>query len=412
MRSAGSWLLASLLAFVLAWVPSSSFAAACKKYSISGQYASTSQAATCASYGAAALGGNYSSYEIVAGYICVAHGSYVDVQGNKKDVSASGDITEVDSADCPDDCQTKSKTVQSSGWYDVGTTQNAAVQIIGCTGGSCEVIYDGYSATSSALVAGVKHYYAQGAYIYTGASCTPGTGNAAPAGTETVPNDSCPTGSAQGTVNGAVVCAPSADTNTIPAGQNSTEKTTTETKADGSTVSTNVKSVRNTDGSITTTTTVTTTGTDGTVSTAVNAVTTGGTGGTAAGSDTSTSTDSGSDSTDATGCEANPSGSGCGGDGAAVGSLYDKAETQTWEQLLVANWQAMQATPIVVGLTGFFTVPGMGGSCPTVPLSIAYLKVSTEFDFQCSATGRTVLDVFKYCFLFVCAFFAFRLIAE
>lgn len=409
------WLLAFALAVAVGLVPLSAFAASCKEYSITGQYKTKSQAATCAAYGQAVLGSKYQSYEIRNGYICWATGQYTDQYDRVHTVDASGDINEQDSQDCPDDCTGKAKTTQSTGWYDFGTTPNSPPQVIGCTSASCEVVYDGMSASGSALVKGEKHYYGQGSYIYTGASCTPGTGAAAPAAADTVPLDTCPDGSAKGTLNGKVICAPSADTNSMPGGVTQTDKVTTETKPDGTVVKTEVKQQLNSDSSVTTTTTITTTATDGTTSTSVSSSTTGGAGGTAAGSTGSNSgSGSGTDTggTDPTGCEANPSGSGCGGDGAAVGSLYEKGEQRTWEQVMVQNWQAMQATPIVAALGGFFTVPGMGGSCPVIPLSIPFLKLSAQFDFQCSETGRNILEVFKYCFMFVCAFFAFRLIAE
>lgn len=99
----------------------------------------------------------------------------------------------------------QSGTSFSSGWYDMGTSQDG-MSATGCTSDGCTVSFSGSSPAGTALVGGVTHYYAQGGYDYLGGDkgqCTPG---GLPTTIGAKPADSCPSGQTVVVVDGATKC--------------------------------------------------------------------------------------------------------------------------------------------------------------------------------------------------------------
>lgn len=96
-------------------------------------------------------------------------------------------------------------TLLHSGFYDVGTNPavNAGTPREGfppfhpCSGG-CEVEYTGGDVAWRSLVGGVYHYYAEGSYSHTGATCT---GDAPPSSAVSIPAPTC--GADQSLVTGS-----------------------------------------------------------------------------------------------------------------------------------------------------------------------------------------------------------------
>lgn len=322
--------------------------------------------------------------------------------------------------------------VASSGYYDVGTSQGNSPVILACTG-SCETIFDGTSPAGSALVGGVKHWYAQGSYSTTGNTCTVGSSNAGPdvstVAEASLPASTCGAGQVLGTVNGVPTCAaggagtgqPSTPTDaTVTATQ-----TSSVTNADGSVTKTVVTTITYPDGSKETSTTTTTTNTDGSQSSTTTqtgcaggggngtggcpgSTSSGGSSGSGSGSGSGTGTGTDPSQTDQP-CTANPSAAGCGGTAAAVTSGY-AAKSDTMAGVLGAARDTVLASPAGSAMASFFTVSG-GGGCPTWSASVPMLGTLT-INQLCSEWAGTALLGLRTALLLVASFFAFRVAFE
>lgn len=105
-------------------------------------------------------------------------------------------------------------------------------------------------------------------------------------------------------------------------------------------------------------------------------------------------------------CEQNPSASGCGGEGAAIGELYaDNPATLT--EVLTGFRSAALGTPIGSAVDGFFTVSG-GGACPTYQTTIPYIEADVNLDVFCDEWVADALAFLQAAIMVVCSFFAFR----
>lgn len=144
----------------------------------------------------------------------------------------------------PNECDATAGQVVSSGMYDLGTDSNATPPTTTCDG-TCELSYTGSGVVARQLVGGEWHYFSEGSYTRTAASCAE---NTAIAGGDSLPPPSCdPATQDQGTVNGRFVCL-----------ERTTTKTTTSdtvTNPDGSTTTTTVEADTATGEQTTTTTT-------------------------------------------------------------------------------------------------------------------------------------------------------------
>lgn len=105
-------------------------------------------------------------------------------------------------------------------------------------------------------------------------------------------------------------------------------------------------------------------------------------------------------------CEQNPSASGCGGEGAAIGELYTDNPTTLTEVLTAFRGSALN-TPIGSAVGGFFTVTG-GGACPTFQTTIPYIEADVSLDVFCDEWVADALAFLQAAVLLVCSFFAFR----
>lgn len=304
---------------------------------------------------------------------------------------------------CIPDCTAK-QTV-SSGYYNIGANQGASPRLLGCKG-LCEVIFDGTSPAGSALVGGVKNWFAKGEYIATGGTCPAAlAGTELPATQGTIPEDSCAPGDAKGTLNGQTVCVKQSGSDagkqtdesknkekttvdktvtTNPDGSTTTTETTTKTDKNGNTEKTVVRTTTRPDGSVTT---------DKEVQNPLPPAT----------------GEPGKDE-EKTKCELNSSDAGCGGDPAGIGSLYT-AKDKTMSGVLTGHTNAIKASAFGSAVGGFFSVSG-GGSCPTFSQPLAYFKTTITIDQFCSPFATTALALFKTALLLVASFFAFRVAVE
>lgn len=130
-----------------------------------------------------------------------------------------------------------SGTVHSSGYYDLGTDDNARMVIYACANG-CEVLFDGQYPVGRAIIGGVYHYFARGDYQQNGTTCT--SGPSALSNMTAMPSTTCGANQYSGQVNGKDVCidkATGGETNPYapkPTPETTEEKTTTS-NPDGST---------------------------------------------------------------------------------------------------------------------------------------------------------------------------------
>lgn len=304
-------------------------------------------------------------------------------------------------------CETAcaANAVASSGYYDIGTASGATPLLSGCKG-SCKVYFDGTSPSGSALVDGVKHWYAKGGYYNSGVRCTTAQESATQvkAATQDKPADSCAAGQGSATMNGKTVCVD----------QSGDGKTPTPASTDQSSTTTDKSTVTNPDGSTTTTETTTKTDANGNREVTVTK-TTNKPDGTSTSQTTTTnpgSTDkpAGEDDSTKSECEKNPSGAGCGGAAASIGDLYTP-KTKTLGDVLGGARTAFMASPVGTAVGGFFVVSG-GGGCPTWSGHIPYIDADIAIDQFCTAWAVTALAVLKAAVLVFCSFFAFRVAVE
>jgi hypothetical protein len=156
----------------------------------------------------------------------------------------------------PTPCTAGAGQVVSSGMYDLGTDENATPPTTTCDG-SCELSYTGSGVVARQMVGGEYHYFSEGSYTMTSASCS--GSSTALSGSSGLPPPTCDSATQdQGTVNGQTVCLEKTKTDTTtktppvvdPVTGDSTQTTTT-THDDGSTTTTT--ETTHTDGSVTTT---------------------------------------------------------------------------------------------------------------------------------------------------------------
>jgi hypothetical protein len=146
----------------------------------------------------------------------------------------------------------------ASGYFDQGTDPNK-MSAVACVNG-CQAVFDGYTRMGSAVIDGVKHYFALGEFVKTGAECTGSSGlpNIS-GGLPQPPASTCGQGQVLGTVNGQPVCADGGTgTPYVPPVTSTTEDGAPVTNPDGSTTDTDTTTTTNPDGSVTETTTTTT----------------------------------------------------------------------------------------------------------------------------------------------------------
>lgn len=105
---------------------------------------------------------------------------------------------------------TSKTAVGGSQYFDMGTSASASFPGVVCAAG-CLAVFSGSAPASSAVVAGVKRYYAKGSYTFAGGGsqdqCTPGV--AAPgigSGLDVLPVSRCAANQIEGMINGKLNC--------------------------------------------------------------------------------------------------------------------------------------------------------------------------------------------------------------
>lgn len=278
----------------------------------------------------------------------------------------------------------------SSGYFDGGTSLSGGPRAAACTGG-CLVVFDGSFPSGSALVDGVKHYYAKGSYVKTGFQCDSGAGvgidggdGNMPVSSASVPSDTCAEGQAQGTVNGKTLCVNQETGNVVPSTSGnqttSTSSTSTVTNPDGSRTDTTTTTTTAVDGTSTTTTTTTNYRPDGSVS-------------------GSTSQSSG------TGVDAEAEGDIPGSNDAS--GFYEKKDLSVASIFGEAR-DALAASPIGSSVTGFFNISG-GGSCPSMTWDVPLFNASAAVDTFCSQGAANMYLVIRGVVLLIAGLMAFRI---
>lgn len=316
----------------------------------------------------------------------------------------SGYSPNADGSKCDSACA--SGQVASSGYYDIGANAGADPVLYGCKG-NCRVVFGGESPVGSAMVGGVKHWYAKGEYRNTGGKCSAAdqVSKQTPDSTTSKPADGCAAGQGTATMNGKTVCVDESTSKPTPESEDKattkTEKTST-TNPDGSTTTTETTTKTDAKGNKEVTTVRTTTRPDG--SSTVETETMGGvTPGGPATEDPGEDEEKGE-------CEKNPSAAGCGGEPSTVGALYT-AKEKTMSGVLSAARDSFMASPVGSAVGGFFVVSG-GGSCPSWSAHIPFIEADLTIDQFCSEFASNALALFKVCLLVVCSFFAFRVAVE
>lgn len=149
----------------------------------------------------------------------------------------------------------------SSGLFHMGTSPSQTFPGYACTPGGCGVIFSGDQPAATAMINGVKHYYARGTFDSAGADshCTPGADNALPSSGPAL-NDSgshappCNPGEGVISSGGTVLCVPGGANPDLEKPKVSESKSV-ETKPDGSQIITTTTQTCTGDGACTTTTT-------------------------------------------------------------------------------------------------------------------------------------------------------------
>lgn len=247
-------------------------------------------------------------------------------------------------------CTSKAPIGGGATYFDYGTSAAGAFPSIVCSGG-CLAVFSGTSPAGSAVVDGVKHYFAFGAYTYAGGgsvdACTAGAGTPAPgAGSEALPVSHCAPNQIEGLINGKLQCynVPGSGVPPVAAPTSAPETSTAGTST------TNVSTVGDT------TTTTNTTYNSATNSTVV--VTTACTGGNC--SSTTTETKTPVDPTESDEVEGVP----------VVGTLPATGELVTEDsRTLQTVWNTRKAelfaSPLIGLASSLTSFPGSTGACPS-----------------------------------------------
>lgn len=323
---------------------------------------------------------------------------------------------------CIGDC--KYLETASSGYFDIGTSAGAGPPALACKG-KCQVVFDGTSPSGSGMIGGVKHWYAKGAYVMTGSTCSP----AAEAGsqvsegkpTKDAPQDeACKPGETAGKINNKQVCYKESGELTEDSKDkaSSTSEKTSVTNPDGSVTQTETRVRVDAKGNKETTITKTRTMPDGTVIVTRDVenpfpgTVLGGRGSSGSDSGTSGSGDPGNENPneERDECDKHPSSAGCGGDAAQVGELY-APKGKTLDSVLGTARDQFMVSPFGSAASNFFSVSNPG-ACPTWSASLAYFHTTLTIDQLCTPFGVQALAVLKMAILLAASFFAFRIAVE
>lgn len=109
-------------------------------------------------------------------------------------------------------CNTKSGIVHSSGYYDMGLSDQNDPARLACDDG-CETSYTGSGIDSRTMINGQYHYGAQGSYTFTGNECS--SGDPSVSASPSPPDTACdPATQVEGVIAGKTVCFSKGSTNT------------------------------------------------------------------------------------------------------------------------------------------------------------------------------------------------------
>ncbi|MRR17871.1 MAG: hypothetical protein EG826_15595 [Deltaproteobacteria bacterium] len=246
--------------------------------------------------------------------------------------------------------------------------------------------------TKTALVAGVRHYYAQGFYTFLGdgVACTPGVSGAvvSPVALNDVPASTCPSGQSPGTVNGVTKC------------YSSTGQPAAETVA-ASSVNTTYSKTTNADNTVTVTKTTTDTKTN--TSTTSQTVYPN-----AAAVPSNLPVSESGVQTAQTGaggmsefCAVNPTASACvtvnPGTAAETGGLYTKDTSgKTFTSVVTAAKQTITSSAFYNATAGFFQVGTIAGSCSGLSTDVSLPWTVLHIDagqYLCGTTADALYSL-------------------
>lgn len=97
-------------------------------------------------------------------------------------------------------------TLQSKGFYNVGTSPSGQLLKSACVGSCGVYIRNGYTPAGRTLINGVYYYFGQAEYFHTGQSCSPDTPNFLSDFVGQIPNGTCAPGQSFITMNGVTKC--------------------------------------------------------------------------------------------------------------------------------------------------------------------------------------------------------------
>jgi hypothetical protein len=311
-------------------------------------------------------------------------------------------------------------TIANGGYYDLGTVPGAVPAGVSCTAG-CEVVFDGTSPSGSALVNGVRHWYAQGQYVRTGGACQNSVPT--PGATGAIPQETCAAGQVRTEVNGHAICNNQNNGQPVPgagpAGETTQSTTTTRTNSDGTVTDTTTTTITYPDGSQRITTTERTrpgSGTGGASSENSRTQVIGGSGSQAGGGYTGIGNsgigsggvnNSGTAaSSDGTNCATYPNAPGCGGAPNAAGEMYTK-KTRTFDTVISEARGRFVGSSFGSAATGFFAV-SVGGSCSAMTFDVPYLNTTASLDFWCASYVAQWLPYLRAALLVLFAWLAFK----
>lgn len=251
---------------------------------------------------------------------------------------------------------TSKAAVGGSAYFDYGTSPGGSFPNVVCSAG-CLAVFSGTSPAGSAVVAGVKHYFAFGSYTYSGNgswdSCTVGAGTPAPGSSAgTLPVSHCASNQIEGLINGKLNCWNVPGSGVAPVAAPTSAPVTAATGSS----TTNVSTVGGT------TTTTTTTNNISTGGTTVNV--------------TSCTGGNCTSSTQETALEEDPTeGAPSAGTLSTVGDLAID-DTRTIQSVWDTRKAAIMATPLMSLASSLTSFPGGSGSCPAWAVTGSVFGVS------------------------------------
>jgi len=292
-------------------------------------------------------------YDIKAysGYSCPSNQNWTLSGSNcTRPDCGPGDVRDPATGVCQSACVSKAGTTASSGNWDLGVNKasTAAIPNLSCFSG-CYAAFSstGNCPSSSALVAGVTHYYCAGSYKFL--PFTSSAFNACSTQAEntgsTVPSDSCGAGQVLGQVNGKTVCVTEATHEVAAVKSDPVPVTSTSTTSTTDPVTNNV------------TTTTTTTNPDKSVTTKTTIT---GPDGKEIGSTTTGKSDTGTDQ-----CEKYPDSAGC----------QDLGDPSSDTTALETQNRTFTVTPVTVG--------GAGACPPDKVVHVSGHSISIPYGHMC-----------------------------